>query len=398
MRIRLRLKDAEAEYLGLQVKQRTEKWGFPAYDITPEQQNEIINLRLNLSRFITTQKKYDSKGKVISETKKRVQKRLVEIPKNHDIIRTSTNLGSHQQWIITEPKKEPEVEPEELLKLLTENIRPFEIERKEGNGTGVYFLSDFHMGAYVGKLIKTPDFNFGIIENYFREIAELINNQKHEKVYIGLLGDFIESFTGLNHRDSWKGLHKNADGVKAIILAHEILRKNIYSKINNIEWIGFVSGNHDRTSEITEGDQFGGVAEMLQYLCSLEFNFKSEWNPILISKEIDGINYIMTHGHLGISKIEISQIVFQYGKQGLYNVFVKGHKHSREQKKTYEKKVIFEKSDAISYDTADYRAVTAPPLFTGNFYSESNGWTSQAGFIYFENNGRGKVKFIDYTI
>lgn len=174
MRIRLRLKDAEAEYLGLQVKRRTEKWGFPAYNITPEQQNEIINLRLNLSRFITTQKKYDSKGKVISETKKRVQRDLVEIPKEHEILRLSTNKTTGQQWVITQPKKESDTQPDELLKLLTENIRPFEIERKEGNGTGVYFLSDFHMGAYVGKLIKTPDFNFGIIENYFRHFHKII--------------------------------------------------------------------------------------------------------------------------------------------------------------------------------------------------------------------------------
>ena len=399
MKKKVRLKDEEALYLGLQLKEKhPETEGNPRYRLTKEQENLILNYRTQTTQFTTIKKTLDADGNVRFTTEKLIQKTPVDIPENHEIIRLSTNISGNQQWVITQPKKEPEVEPEELLKLLTENIRPFEIERTEGTGTGVYFLSDFHMGAYVGKLIKTPDFNFGIIENYFREIAELINNQKHEKVYIGLLGDFIESFTGLNHRDSWKGLHKNADGVKAIILAHEILRKNIYTKINNLEWVGFISGNHDRTSEITEGDQFGGVAEMLQYLCSLEFEFKSEWNPILISKEIDGINYIMTHGHLGISKIEISQIVFQYGKQGLYNVFVKGHKHSREQKKTYEKKVIFEKSDAISYDTADYRAVTAPPLFTGNFYSESNGWTSQAGFIYFENNGRGKVKYIDYTI
>lgn len=398
MKNKVRLKDYEAIYLGLQVKEKTKGYGCPRYYLSKEQENIILNYRTQTKQFTTIKRSLDANGKIKYTTEKLIQKTPVDIPANHEIVRLSTNISGNQQWVITQPKKDPEAEPEELLKLLTENIRPYKIERTEGVGIGVYLLADFHMGAYVGKLIKTPDFNFGIIEGYLQEVAKTINNNGHGKVYIGLLGDFIESFTGLNHRDSWKGLHKNAEGVKAIKLAHEILRKNIYKKINNIEWIGFVSGNHDRTSEKPEGDQFGGVAEMLQYLCQLEFDFESEWNPILISKEIDGINYILTHGHLGIAKTEIAQIVFQYGKQGVYNVFAKGHKHSREIKKTYEKKIIFEKYETVGYDTADYRAVTVGPLFTGNFFSESNGWTSQASFMHFRNNGRGKVITVDYTI
>jgi predicted phosphodiesterase len=397
---RTRLSEEEAKYLNIKVRYKDDRTRNPRYTLSDKKYNDLINYRLQKREFIEVQRKYNINGEVTSRTEKLQQKKLVEVPKDHELIRLSTNTTTGQQWFITKPKKEAEnePEPEDLLKLLQENTRPYEIEKKNGTGKGVYLLADFHMGAYVGKLIKTPDFNFGIIEGYLNEVANIINSKGFDKVYIGLLGDFIESFTGLNHKDSWKGLHKNADGVKAIKLAHEILKKNIYTKINNIEWIGFVSGNHDRTSEKPEGDQFGGVAEMLQYLCEIEFNFKSEWNPLLISKEIDGINYILTHGHLGLSKTEIAQIIFQYGKQGLYNVFAKGHRHISETKKTYEKKIIFEKIEIIGYTTADYRAVTVGPLFTGNFYSESNGWTSLASFVEFVNNGRGKVNFTDYTI
>ena len=70
-----------------------------------------------------------------------------------------------------------------------------------------------------------------------------------------------------------------------------------------------------------------------------------------------------------------------------------------ETKKTFsKKKILFESFDVISYDTSDYRAITVPPLFTGNFYSESNGWNSSAGFVRMKNNGRGKLFFADYTI
>lgn len=300
------------------------------------------------------------------------------------------------RWV----KNENELSIDEWESELEKRKRPFKIEKQKGSGASIYLLSDFHMGAYVGKIIKTPEFSFNVIESYLKEIAETINSFNEKEVYIGLLGDFIESFTGLNHRNSWKGLSKNAYGIKAVKLAHNLLRDNLYSKVKNLKWVGFISGNHDRVTEGHEGDEQGEVGEMMQYLFELECkDIKSEWHPIIISKEVDGINYLLTHGHLGISKTEVSQVVYQYGKQGVYNVFAKGHKHSRETKKTFsKKKIMFEKFDVVSYDTADYRAITVPPLFTGNFYSESNGWNSSAGFVRMKNNGRGKLFFADYTI
>lgn len=349
-----------------------------------------------LTEMQTVRQSFDKNGEVVSSVQRRNQKNILPIPSNHEIIRLSTNASTGQQWTITQPIKE-QISVEDAIKNLPN--KPYFINRAEGNGVGVYFLSDFHMGAYVGKLIKTPDFNFGIIEAYLKEFSDYVNKQGHSEVYIGMLGDFIESFTGLNHKDSWKGLHKSADGVKGVILAHEVLRKTIYTKINNLYWVGFVSGNHDRVTEKIEGDQMGGAAELLHYFFKLEMkDVQSEWNPILITKTIDGINYIMTHGHLGLANSEIAQIVFLYGNQSMYNVFVKGHKHSRETKKTYKKRIDFEKFDVVTYDTVNYRAVTVPPLFTGNFYSESNGWTSTAGFVRFENNGRGKPNFFDMTL
>lgn len=359
-------------------------------NILPKDRNKLIKIKRSET--------LNSKGEIISEKYGYVKPNEIEDKSGYEATKFTTNpYGS--EWV-RYVKNENELSIDEWQKELDERKRPFLINKKDGNGKSIYLLSDFHMGAYVGKIIKTPDFNFNVIESYLVEIAEIINSFNDEEVYVGLLGDFIESFTGLNHRNSWKGLSKNAFGIKAVKLAHNLLRDNLYSKITNLKWVGFISGNHDRVTEGHEGDEQGEVGEMMQYLFELECsNIESEWHPILISKEIDGINYILTHGHLGISKTEISQVIYQYGKQGVYNVFAKGHKHTRETKKTFAKKLIlFEKLEVITYDTADYRAITVPPLFTGNFYSESNGWNSSAGFIKMKNNGRGGLIFTDYMI
>lgn len=272
--------------------------------------------------------------------------------------------------------------------------------KKHRSKTGVFMLADFHLGAYVGDLLKTPDFNFNVICEMLQHIAKKINEMKYRNVYLFCIGDFIESFSGLNHINSWKGLSKGAFGMQAIILAHEILSEHLYSKIHNLKYIGFVSGNHDRISSNRDEDQEGQVAKMMQYLFAKDFKaVKSEWNALLIKKKIDGIGYVVTHGHLGISDKEISKILFEYGFQGIYNIYAKGHKHTRQTKRTFKHNIIkYQDIDYVTLDSAEYRAVTVPPLFTGNFYSESLGYTSTAGFAHFVNNGKGKVTYIDYCV
>lgn len=351
-------------------------------------------------RFKTTTKSFDKHGNLTSY-KQQLQPDPIDIPDNMELERITHDTLNGRQFLKYKVKEEDgEYTIEQWLEELADRKQTYTIQRSGGRGVGVYLMSDFHLGAYIGKIIKTPDFNYNVIEAYFKEMVAEINTAGHKEVYVGMLGDFIESFTGLNHKNSWKGLSKNSFGVKAVKNAHAILRDNVYTKINNLKWVGFVSGNHDRTSEKAEGDEQGEVAELMQWLFELEIKgVESEWSPLLISKEIDGINYILTHGHLGISNQEVSQLIFQYGKQGIYNVFAKGHKHSREMKKTYLKSVIkIDKMDVVNYDTADYRAITVPPMFTGNFYSESNGWSSTAGFVKLVNNGRGKPIFTDYTL
>lgn len=266
---------------------------------------------------------------------------------------------------------------------------------------GITPLSDFHAGAYVGDLINTKDFSFDVLCKYLQQIACEINEKQFENVYLPMLGDFIESFTGLNHINSWKGLHKGSYGMNAVILAHEILAEHLYSRIQNLKIVDFAAGNHDRITSNSNEDVFGEAANMLYYLFKKDFpTIESEFSSLVIRRKLDNIGYIGTHGHLGLSKKDTGKIVQDYGfADAEYHVVMQGHYHARESLKSMKKKIaVYEDIKVIQHDSLNYRKITVPPLFTGNFYSESLGYTSTAGGTILFKNKYNRLTHEDITL
>lgn len=274
------------------------------------------------------------------------------------------------------------------------------LPKAAGNGIGVVGTADFHFGAYVDDLLRSDKFNIEVLVNYLERAADTINQRQYKELHLCLLGDFIESFTGLNHRNSWKGLGKGMYGMNSIILCFEILLESFVKRINNVAGIYLVSGNHDRVTSEKENDAKGEVAELLAYLFRKELpDTAVHYHPMVLSVNIDGIQYVLTHGHLPFAQKELSKVLFDYGKQGIYNVLVQGHLHSRTVKKTVKRKQYdWNEVKVVQLDEVDYRAIVLPPMFTGNFYSESLGFSSSAGFTVMENNGRGKLNYFDYCL
>jgi hypothetical protein len=96
---------------------------------------------------------------------------------------------------------------------------------------------------------------------------------------------------------------------------------------------------------------------------------KVTFNHALVSQEIDGIQYIFTHNHLGLSKNDMVQTFWEYGAQGKYNVLLGGHFHSRRGKTQYKK------IDNIHWDQANYRSIRTSQRF--RLYSRIS-WRGQA--------------------
>lgn len=215
-----------------------------------------------------------------------------------------------------------------------------------------------------------------------------------------MLGDFYESLSGLNHENTFKSLAKNGWGADVIIMANEILTDHFLSKINNLVEINMVSGNHDRMTISKKVDNTGEGAKILWYMLKKDYpDLQINYSDSVLVREIDGINYILTHGDKGLNKKEMSKVVFDYGNNKLYNILMEGHWHTRRVVKGMTAKpVYYEEAEVVSLDEANYRRISVSALFTGNYYSESLGFAGTAGMTLTYNNGKGRPEVVDVTL
>lgn len=278
----------------------------------------------------------------------------------------------------------------ELKKEYKQAVTKVKSRKVKGNGVGIAVLSDFHIGAKVQDMVQTDDFSYEVVADRLQQAADQINRQGYKKVEVALLGDFIETFTGLNHMNSWQQLEYGGYGANVTIIAYEIISQFL-SKVNNLSTVTVVSGNHDRISVKNDIDAHGGVAQLLAYMLE-KSGLDVDFSHSVVSRNIDGIRYLFTHNHLGLSKNDMVQTFWEYGEQGVYNVLLGGHYHSRRGK------IQYKKIDNIHWDQANYRSISVAPIFTGNWYSESNGWSSTSGITILESNGDGRPNVFDFTL
>lgn len=262
-------------------------------------------------------------------------------------------------------------------------------------------MADFHIGADITSLVRTPDFNVEILLKYINFCVDKINSYNASKVSINLLGDFYESISGMNHENTFKSLGKDLWGANVIIIANEIIATHLLGKINNLVQVNMISGNHDRMTATNKLDNTGEGAKILWHMLRKDFPLlEINYSNSVLTKEIDGINYILTHGDKSLSKKEISKVVFDYGDPNLFNLLLEGHLHTRKTVKALTQKAKFyEEVEVVSLDEMNYRKINVASLFTGNFYSESLGFAGNAGMtISFNNQYSSKPEVHDITI
>jgi UDP-2,3-diacylglucosamine pyrophosphatase LpxH len=246
----------------------------------------------------------------------------------------------------------------------------------------VVTITDLHIGAKVEGLRATKDYNNEILRGYLKRTAELVNQHGAKEVYVNILGDLIESFTGLNHPNSWKSMQYGMYGVTVVKEAHSILLEFLCS-INNLAQVNGVGGNHDRPTASNKEESNGEIAELIFWVLEKSMpTIKFTYNHTLNAQVIDGLNYILVHGDKAHSKDnKIGTLVFNHGKQDMFNLVLAGHLHSR----------------ITGCDSGMYRKLTAPSIFTGNSYSDDLGFNGNAGFLISYRLGQYPVT-IDYTI
>ena len=243
-------------------------------------------------------------------------------------------------------------------------------------------LTDLHVGAKVEGLRATKDYNNDILRGYLREAAIRINKYGAKHIHVNILGDLIESFTGLNHPNSWKSMQQGMYGVTVVKEAYSIILEFLCS-LNNLVEVNGVGGNHDRPTSSNKEEQNGEIAELIFWMLEKSLpTVKFNYDHSLLAIEIGGINQILVHGDKVHSKdSKIGSLVFLHGKQDTFNLVLSGHFHSR----------------LTGCDTAKYRKLTIPSIFTGNAYSDNLGFTGTAGFTVIISD-KGKPITHDYTL
>lgn len=308
----------------------------------------------------------------------------------------STKRTNYQVKVWFKKREEADTEIlEEFMSKVREALKARPVRRKvkkskSSGKVGFIPVADLHIGAYIRDLIVTQNFDVETVVAMLDEVAAEINAQNYSEVHVAIVGDVIESFTGKNHPNSFQSIGYGQTGFSIFITAYEIL-ENFLSSIHNLKKVYCVSGNHDRYTSNNKEDAKGEVLQGLAYFLDKQLNVEVEYDPIVITAVVDGICYIITHGHHGFSQKNIEKVILDYGIQGMFNVVIMGHLHSRKKKET------LVRVETIIQDSAKYRGYICPSLFTGNFYSEALGFSSTAGFFQFWNR-KGVPACLDLPI
>jgi len=327
------------------------------------------------------------------ELKAYVDEQMSKLFRNNIVIENSYNKILHREYKKTiQENNFKHLEINAFIdNLVSELPKLKSIELKRDNNKSkkvkeaIVVLADLHIGAENEEgTIQTLKYNTEIIKEKLNEVSKIVNENNYSNVDIVFLGDLIESFTGMNHKNSWKGIQKGLWGSQVLISSYEIISKFI-SDIYNFRKIYMVGGNHDRSTSDNKEDTTAEILKIFSFFLSKIIGEEKVQNFGQIgSFSLENINIIMSHGHLGITKDPAPSIAWKYGKQGMFNLVLQGHLHSR---------IIPKNNDGI-----DFRKIYCPPLFPGNQYSEDLGYSSSSGFLIIEPFKNGLPLIKDYSI
>lgn len=393
MKRNVRVPDYVAEQMGLSLNKSRQ------YKLTEEQIAERDRLMSNttkvVTKIITKSNDYKEKDFVLSAWGEDGQMMDIDTYcKYYNLPRkdiSSYKLVSHTgtpfyNVVFKELYNENEsIDLEEVKNILNNEfnrVYEYKKEKHSLNKENVLKWSDLHFGAYIRNLLHTKDFDKDILTDGLLESVKTVNSFGFKKTHVHINGDLIESFSGLNHINSWQSMDSEMIGANVIKMCTKMLH-DVLNRIVNLGKIKIVAGNHDRLSKANDEDVKGGGAELISYCLEL-LGYDVEFHPYVITHEVDGINHINLHGDKGISKRSTEAIILKYGIKGCYNLVNEGHLHSVIEKLSVKQR---EKFEIVKDDNIDYRRFYLPSFFTGNYYSETLGFSTNSGYFSIWNNG-----------
>ena len=398
----VRLKDKEANKLGIEINSSKK------YRLSDEHKVKLNDLRgVQEIEETTTTKPNDYKEKPLILSAWGSDGQMMDIDSYCDAYGlpradiSSYKLVSHTgtpfyNIVFKEVANEESIDFDKIKEILGNqigNVYTPKTYKSKRVKESVLKWSDLHFGAYTRNLLNTDDFDKDILLDGLLESINVCNEYGFSKVHVHINGDLIESFSGLNHINSWQSMDSEMIGAKVIRMCSEMLH-TAFKEVKNLGTIKIVAGNHDRLSKNNDEDVKGGAADLICYCLEL-MGYDVEFHPYVISHLVDGINHINLHGDKSISKKSTEKIILDYGVQGIYNLVNEGHLHSVIEKLSIKQRESFE---ILKDDSILHRRFYLPSFFTGNYYSSTLGFTTNAGYYIIWSNDRNRPQFFNGSV
>jgi len=385
------LTSEEAEKLGLEVKPSEPGRTKARYYITQEEYNQL--------KPVQETKPNDYKEKFVLSAWNKLDGKMMDIDtycEHYSLPReniSSYKLVSHTgtpfyNIVFRETVEEDRVDLDFIRGVLNEQVfntytyTPKPFKRSE---EAVLKWADLHFGAHIRNLVLTKDYDSDILEDGLNQSVDQLNLFGFKKTHVHINGDLIESFSGLNHINSWMSMDKEQIGANAVMFCCAMLDR-VLQRVDNLQTVKIVAGNHDRLSKANDEDVKGGAAELIAWGLKLK-GYDVEFHPYIITHLVEGINHINLHGDKGISKRSTKDIIWDYGKKGYFNFVFEAHLHTLMESMSATQR---DKFKVIKDDSVDHRRMWLQSFFTGNYYSETLNYNSNGGYCIVWDNGKGK--------
>ena len=251
--------------------------------------------------------------------------------------------------------------------------------------TLVVTLADLHIGAQVEESQHLKPFNLDVIKQNIDTIVEEVNGAKAQRVVLAFIGDMIESFSGMNHPNSWQSMEWGMYGSKVVKESIEIV-EILLQRIHNVKEIVAVAGNHDRGESSKSVDSRGEIASIIFYFIERMYGnaIDVHFDYDVVTRMYDDICYIVTHGDNAVAKKGKGgkDLVLKYGDNSKFNIILTGHWHSRD----------------IPYDSDLFRWIVCPSIFSGNDYSSKLGFWTMPGYLQIHRKPDGRMSVLDNSL
>ena len=389
-----RLSSLEAIALGFVPKERKEnsKNANPRYYLNDDQYEQLNKIRdFHNTQFKQVRRTLNGNGKIISSVEKLSPKELIDIPKNHEIKRVSTNVSTQQQWVITEPVKETKIDLEQIdfTKYFEGKITPIEINAKKVKQRALFdraIITDVHVG------MKVTD-GYSLYEGIWNEeelfkrrdifVNEIIKNQKSNLLLLHELGDFMDGYNGMTTRGGHE-LPQNMDNQKAFDVGLQFKISLIDALVHYYDKINIVNicnDNHAGSFGYIVNSAFKSYIE-LKYKNVVVINQRKFIDHYIIKNRC----FIITHGkdekslkfgfkpHLDAVQIEkIKNYIDEYKLHNYQIEFGKGDSHQ----------LLFDLTSSTAFEYQNFGAFSPPSDWVKvNFKNTKSSFTTMN---YYEN-------------